>query len=528
MKMGYTDTNGHRVTTAPRLPGFQSLCLFTAAWAAAAAGARLSRPPALGEAPAGYPGGDHPNIANVAYNVLTYIPEQTALVIAAALIGWAIAAGIDDCYTLGARRHRRVMMSVALATPLAWPLGIGPALAGLAIATFILWPTSLHPERATPQLALLCAAAAVAGPLFNLFEHYGTLLEQGRQFGDDAGDLTGWASNTWQTSQPWAAEAQRAQSTGSWAGWWNLQTTLGFTKETSYRVYTATMLACTGLLLGLRIGSEKRPMTYARAIRAVHRQYLILLGTIGAGTAATMLSILNDWEGLGPRLAAAVSVVTALLAGRLILETPRVDETNRLVAASRATAAEAGNDGRTKPRNGDRDGHRPETPAPPRGRPDCVRRRSRRNPPGPMDQPHPHRGGVLRQPRWHRDPRGNRGGGHRDYRGILRGSEDAPARAEQPRAEPRQHRHRNPVRDRSPGETFPACPVRVPSTRQVPQRSPLRYPGGKSRLIPHVRLWLSSLRRTAGKCQRSRESDKFSTLVGALGSGTGLLVWILR
>ena len=346
MTMDYTDTNGHRVTTAPRLPGFRNLCLFAAIWAGAAAGARLSRPPTLGEAPAGYPGsGDEPNIADsLAYNVLTYIPEQTALVIAAALIGWAIAAGIDDCYTLGARRHRQVMMTVALATPLAWPLGTGLALAGLAIATFILWPTSLHPERATPQLALLCAAAAVAGPLFNLFEHYGTLLEQGRQFGDDAGDLTGWASNTWQTSQPWAAEAQRAQSTGSWAGWWNLQTTLGFTKETSYRVYTATMLACTGLLLGLRIGSEKTPMTYAKAIGAVHRQYLILLGTIGAGTAATMLNILNDWEGLGPRLATAVSVVTALLAGRLILKTPRVDETNRLVAASRAPAGEAGND----------------------------------------------------------------------------------------------------------------------------------------------------------------------------------------
>ena len=29
-------------------------------------------------------------------------------------------------------------------------------------------------------------------------------------------------------------------------------------------------------------------------------------------------------------------------------------------------------------------------------------------------------------------------------------------------------------------------------------------------------------------CQRSRDSDKFSTLVGALGSGTGLVVWILR
>ncbi len=30
------------------------------------------------------------------------------------------------------------------------------------------------------------------------------------------------------------------------------------------------------------------------------------------------------------------------------------------------------------------------------------------------------------------------------------------------------------------------------------------------------------------QCQRSRDSDKFSTLVGALGSGTGLFVWILR
>ena len=346
MTMDYTDTNGHRVTTAPRLPGFRNLCLFTAVWAAAAAAARLSRPPALGEAPAGYPGGDHPNIANLAYNVLTYIPEETALVIAAALLGWAIATGIDECYTLGARRHRQAMMSMALTVPLVWPLGIGPALAGLAMASLVLWPTCIHPERATPQLVLLCGAAAVAGPLFNLFEHYDTLLEQGRQFGDDAGDLTGWASNAWQTNQPWAGEAQRAQTTGSWGGWWNLQTTLGFTKETSYRVYTATMLACTGLLLGLRIGSEKTPMTYAKAIGTVHRQYLLLLGTIGAGTAATMLGIINEWEGVGPRLAATVSVVTALLAGRLILETPRVDETNRLVAASRAVPAPgAGNDG---------------------------------------------------------------------------------------------------------------------------------------------------------------------------------------
>ena len=46
---------------------------------------------------------------------------------------------------------------------------------------------------------------------------------------------------------------------------------------------------------------------------------------------------------------------------------------------------------------------------------------------------------------------------------------------------------------------FPACPVPVPSPRQVPQRSPLRYPGGKSRLIPHMRLWVADIARTTGR-----------------------------
>ena len=37
---------------------------------------------------------------------------------------------------------------------------------------------------------------------------------------------------------------------------------------------------------------------------------------------------------------------------------------------------------------------------------------------------------------------------------------------------------------------FPTSRVPVVNVAQVPQRSPLRYPGGKSWLIPHVREWL--------------------------------------
>src|SRR5689334_9213446 len=33
----------------------------------------------------------------------------------------------------------------------------------------------------------------------------------------------------------------------------------------------------------------------------------------------------------------------------------------------------------------------------------------------------------------------------------------------------------------------------IVNVAQIPQRSPLRYPGGKTWLIPHVRAWLKSL-----------------------------------
>jgi len=41
-------------------------------------------------------------------------------------------------------------------------------------------------------------------------------------------------------------------------------------------------------------------------------------------------------------------------------------------------------------------------------------------------------------------------------------------------------------------QTFPASRIPVVNVATVPQRSPLRYPGGKTWLIPHIREWLRS------------------------------------
>ena len=41
------------------------------------------------------------------------------------------------------------------------------------------------------------------------------------------------------------------------------------------------------------------------------------------------------------------------------------------------------------------------------------------------------------------------------------------------------------------GTAFPVSSIPAANVASVPQRSPLRYPGGKTWLIPHVRAWLS-------------------------------------
>lgn len=42
-------------------------------------------------------------------------------------------------------------------------------------------------------------------------------------------------------------------------------------------------------------------------------------------------------------------------------------------------------------------------------------------------------------------------------------------------------------------EQIPISPIPAVNVATVPQRSPLRYPGGKTWLIPHVRAWLSGV-----------------------------------
>ena len=43
------------------------------------------------------------------------------------------------------------------------------------------------------------------------------------------------------------------------------------------------------------------------------------------------------------------------------------------------------------------------------------------------------------------------------------------------------------------GPDFPVSPISAVNVASVPQRSPLRYPGGKTWLIPHIRAWLAPI-----------------------------------
>ena len=45
---------------------------------------------------------------------------------------------------------------------------------------------------------------------------------------------------------------------------------------------------------------------------------------------------------------------------------------------------------------------------------------------------------------------------------------------------------------------FPLSPIPAANVNRVPQRSPFRYPGGKTWLIPHIRYWLYALTVSSG------------------------------
>ena len=40
---------------------------------------------------------------------------------------------------------------------------------------------------------------------------------------------------------------------------------------------------------------------------------------------------------------------------------------------------------------------------------------------------------------------------------------------------------------------IPVSPIPAVNVATVPQRSPLRYPGGKTWLVPHIRAWLKAM-----------------------------------
>lgn len=50
------------------------------------------------------------------------------------------------------------------------------------------------------------------------------------------------------------------------------------------------------------------------------------------------------------------------------------------------------------------------------------------------------------------------------------------------------------------------CPQKPVNVASVPQRSPFRYPGGKTWLVPYVRQWLASL--------SSKPAEFFEPFVG--------------
>lgn len=82
--------------------------------------------------------------------------------------------------------------------------------------------------------------------------------------------------------------------------------------------------------------------------------------------------------------------------------------------------------------------------------------------------------------------------------------EDAPALAQTPEEEQRERdrqaraerrqRAEDELRARYDALPLDRCPVPAANVSQVPQRSPLRYPGGKTWLIPHARKWLGERR----------------------------------
>lgn len=74
--------------------------------------------------------------------------------------------------------------------------------------------------------------------------------------------------------------------------------------------------------------------------------------------------------------------------------------------------------------------------------------------------------------------------------GLAHPSREEPASSSSHGASRRRTVRRGSAGVSAPAAGFPASRVPVVNVASVPQRSPLRYPGGKTWLIPHIREWL--------------------------------------
>ena len=291
---------------AGRIPGLPGLCMLAAVWTAAAYAVRAVRPPAESALPPG--GADADRWGLAVHHLLAYVPEETGIVLAGFAAGAVIGLAFEESERLGRRTHLGTIIAALALTAALGPLGASWPALGVLCAAVILWPTCRDPHRAERLIMAVCAAGALIAPALELSGRYRDLAEESVNFGTSLDALTAWGSAAWRADPPWAAESQRRLLTESWDTWWATRRSFLAPETLSALVFRCTSLAAVGLVAGLR----------ASVAGVRHHIWLDRFGPLGAvitfGGAAILLGAMNDWTGLGPRIAEIATAATALFA----------------------------------------------------------------------------------------------------------------------------------------------------------------------------------------------------------------------
>ena len=224
------------------------------------------------------------------------------------MAGAAIGLAFEESEQSGRRHHLGVIGAALVLTAALGPLGASWPALGVLCATVILWPTCRDPHRAERLIMAVCAAGALMAPALEVSGRYRDLVEESMNFGTTLEALSAWGSAAWAADPAWAVDAQRRLLTGSWDSWWATRRSFLATETLSALVFRTTSLAAVGLVAGLR----------ASFMGIRRHDWLDRFGPAGAaislGGCAILLGAMNDWTGLGPRLAGIVTAATALFA----------------------------------------------------------------------------------------------------------------------------------------------------------------------------------------------------------------------